>query len=284
MSEMRQFILCADDYAMTPGVSRGILALLDAERISAAGAMTNRPFWRAGAADFAAFSGSADLGLHFNLTCGAPLTAMPRFAPGGSLPKLGSVLLKGIAGQLPEAEIAAELSAQLDAFEDAMGRMPDFVDGHQHVHAMPGVRRAVAKVLAARYRQPRKPYLREAADGLGAILKRGVEVKKAALVAALSAPFGPQMRALGFVTNSGFSGYSDFNPEGDYAAAFARYLVAPGTHHLVMCHPGEVDEELAALDPATGSRPRERDFFLSERFLEICAASAMKPARLREPA
>ncbi len=42
---MTPFVLCADDYAMTPAVSRGILALLEAGRITATGAMTNRPSW-----------------------------------------------------------------------------------------------------------------------------------------------------------------------------------------------------------------------------------------------
>ena len=33
--EWRSFVLCADDFAMTPGVSKAILALLAAQRITA---------------------------------------------------------------------------------------------------------------------------------------------------------------------------------------------------------------------------------------------------------
>lgn len=275
------FVLTADDYAMTPGVSRGILRLLDAGRISAAGAMTNRPCWQEAARDFVSFAGKADLGLHLNLTCGAPLSAMPRFAPGGTLPKLGPVILRGIAGALPEGEVAAEIAAQIDAFEQAMGRAPDFIDGHQHVHAMPGVRRILSDVLTKRY-PGAKPYLRDAADGFGAIRARGRHGAKALIVAALARPFAPAMRAAGFSLNQGFSGYSAFDPEADYAADFETYLVRHGARHLVMCHPGEVDDALRALDPATDSRPNEIAFFLSDRFTEICDAAGMRPARFRD--
>ncbi|HUN11578.1 MAG TPA: ChbG/HpnK family deacetylase, partial [Rhabdaerophilum sp.] len=40
MPAPRPFVLCADDYGMTPAVSRGILRLIEAGRISATGAMT----------------------------------------------------------------------------------------------------------------------------------------------------------------------------------------------------------------------------------------------------
>jgi predicted glycoside hydrolase/deacetylase ChbG (UPF0249 family) len=46
-----------------------------------------------------------------------------------------------------------------------------------------------------------------------------------------------------------------------------------------MCHPGEVDEALRALDPATESRLNELAFFRSARFEEICDAAGMARAR-----
>lgn len=272
------FVLCADDFAMTPAVSRGILRLLEAGRITAAGAMTNRPAWAEGAREFRQFAGRADLGLHLNLTCGEALTGGAGFATNGALPRLAPLIARGFARHLPQAALEAEIAAQLDAFEQAMGRMPDFVDGHQHVHAMPGVRKALRAVLLARY-PGAKPYLRESADRFAAIRARRVEARKAMLVATLTRPFGPAMRAAGFRLNRGFSGFSDFDAEADYAARFRTYLTAPGPAHLVMCHPGEVDAELERLDPATGSRPREVDFLLSRAFLDTCAAAGLAPAR-----
>jgi chitin disaccharide deacetylase len=276
-----RFVLTADDYAMTPAVTRGILAVLEAGRISATGAMTNRPFWREAARALSAFEGRADLGVHVNLTCGAPLTGAAGLAVGGVLPKLGPLLLRGMAGLLPLAAIEAEIDAQLTAFEDAMGRMPDFIDGHQHVHTMPGVRRAFAAVLARRYPKE-KPYVRDAADSLAAIRARGQHGRKAVIVANLARPFGKRMGELGFALNQGFAGFSAFDPRQDYGADFPGYLVAPGKAHLVMCHPGEIDDELRALDPATDSRPKEVAYLLSDRFTEACAAADLRPVRFSE--
>jgi len=162
-----------------------------------------------------------------------------------------------------------------------MGRAPDFIDGHQHVHAMPGVRRAFARVVSARY-PGQKPYLRTSADSPARILARASEVKKALLVAGLTAPFGPDLRTKGFATNAGFSGYSAFNPREDYGAAFARYLKARGPRHLIMCHPGKIDDALRALDPVVETRLQERDFFLSTRFVDLCAESGARLARFPE--
>lgn len=281
MPAARSFVLCADDYAMTPAVSRGILTLLEAGRITATGAMTNRPHWREAARELRAFEGRADLGVHLNLTCGVALSGASGLAPNGALPKLGPLLANGLAGRLPLPAIEAEIDAQLAEFEDAMGRLPDFIDGHQHVHAMPGVRRALANVLVRRYPGP-KPYLRNAADRLAAIRARGQQRGKALVVASLARPFAARMRELGFELNQGFSGFSAFDPREDYGADFPCYLVAPGSRPMVMCHPGEVDDELRALDPATDSRPGEIAYFLSSRFIEACEAAGMRPARFAE--
>ena len=51
-------------------------------------------------------------------------------------------------GRLPRAALASELRAQRDAFTAAVGQPPDFIDGHQHVHHLPGVRDLVLDALA----------------------------------------------------------------------------------------------------------------------------------------
>ena len=73
---------------------------------------------------------------------------------------------------------------------------------------------------------------------------------------------------LGFEVNDGFSGFSDFDPAQDYALNFQRYLYSLGHRHLIMCHPGYVDEELKQLDPVTVTRAQELEFFLSPKFIE----------------
>jgi hypothetical protein len=273
------FTLIADDYAMTAGVSRGILRLLEQGRLSGAGAMTGMPAWKGWHSAFKGFAGERELGLHLNLTLGSPLTEMPFLAPAGRLPTIGQLAGLALSFRIPVDEVRAEIAAQIDAFEQAMDRRPDFIDGHQHAHGLPGVRRALLAELAERYPDDPRPWLRDAADRPGRILARGGERGKALAVAGLSAGFGTAAARAGFRTNDGFAGFSAFDPAADYGALFSGYLRSPGRAHLVMCHPGEVDDDLRALDPAVGSREVELAFLAGDEFSGAVAAAGLALGR-----
>jgi predicted glycoside hydrolase/deacetylase ChbG (UPF0249 family) len=272
------FALCADDFALSPAVTAGILEALAAGRLSATCAMTTQPGWPEAARAFRDLAPDADLGLHFNLTLGGPLAEMPRFAPSGAFPAMNSIVPAAWRGALPLDEIRAELRRQLDAFEDAHGAPPDFVDGHQHVQVLPGIAAALIAELSGRGLAG-KCWLRDSADRPGRIFARGRHWRKALTVAGLARGFRKKARGAGFAVNDGFSGFSDFDAGADYAADFASYLAAPGPAQLVMCHPGHVDAELARLDPVTASREAELDFLLSPRFLESLAAAEARLTR-----
>ena len=273
------FTLCADDYALSPAVSLGIREALAAGRLSATGAMTTRPSWPQAALELKALAVDADVGLHFNLTLGAPLTAMPQFAPEGQLPSIGTLMRLARQKALPEAEIRAELSAQLDAFVAPMGRAPDFLDGHQHVQILPGIRAWVIGELRKRNLAGRI-WLRDSADQTLRILMRASNLPKALGLAWLARGFAAEAARSGFATNVGFAGFSAFDPDSDYASAFERYLAAPGKTHLVMCHPGHIDAELAALDPVTKTREQELAFLLSDQFSQVMARRDARLVRL----
>ena len=176
-------------------------------------------------------------------------------------------------------EIRAEIDRQLDRFEAVMLRPPDFVDGHQHVQGLPGIRGALLDALEQRRLQGRC-WLRDSGDSLHRILLRGAQVKKALVVRGLAAGFRRAARRAGFATNNGFAGFSDFNPGHDYAAQFETYLRARGRRHLIMCHPGHVDEDLRALDPVTVTREQELAFLLSPRFAEMLERRGLRLGRL----
>ena len=71
MAKNKSITLCADDYALSHGVSAGILEALRAGRLSAVSVLTNGPRWPALGRDLARGEFDADIGLHFNLTLGA---------------------------------------------------------------------------------------------------------------------------------------------------------------------------------------------------------------------
>ncbi len=86
------FALCADDFALSPAVTAGILEALAAGRLTATSAMTTQAGWPAAARAFRDLAPDADLGLHFNLTLGGPLGEMPQFAPDGVFPAMNSIV------------------------------------------------------------------------------------------------------------------------------------------------------------------------------------------------
>jgi hypothetical protein len=73
---------------------------------------------------------------------------------------LRSLILDAYTRRLDRRSIRAEIRLQLNAFEAALGRAPDYIDGHQHVHQLPGVRAELLDELAARYRTDQQPWLR----------------------------------------------------------------------------------------------------------------------------
>ena len=260
-------ILCADDFAISEGVSAGIEALADERRLSATSALVTLPTWAAHSVRLARLRSQLALGLHLNLTLGAPLSAMPKLAPQGRLPALNGLIKRALLGRLDVAEIAREIDRQLDHFEQATGTTPDFVDGHQHAHVLPGVRTALLRVLQMRYPATtpdrRALLVRDPGDRVSAIVARGTEPVKALVIAALAIGFGGAVRRAGFATNSGFSGVSSFDEQRAFADELARFLSRPGARHLVMCHPGFPDAGLAALDPHTHRRRQEFDALMA---------------------
>lgn len=245
-------ILCADDYGISGAVSAAIEELAEAGRLSATSCMVTFPEWPVLARRLASLRGRIAIGLHLNLTVGAPLGEMPAFAPGGAFPVMSSVIGLALRGSIDAAEIERETARQLKAFTEAAGFAPDFLDGHQHVHALPRVRNGVLAALAG------LPLLvRDPSDDLARIIRRKMFAKKAMSVSTLAFGFAKSVRAGGFVVNDGFSGFSDFDPASPYARELEAAFTACGIRHLAMCHPGHVDAALATRDSVTARREEE---------------------------
>lgn len=274
---MKTVTLCADDYGLNDAVSRGIIELANAGRLSAVSCMSASPRWREHAAWLTPLRDRIDIGLHLTLTGLAPLGSMPRLAPDGILPELGKLLIDGVLHRLPRTEIAAELHRQMEAFIVQFGRAPDFIDGHQHVHLLPGVRETVFE-LWERYLMPDRGYLRSCHEPVMAIMRRGIEPAKALIISTLSARLTRQAHKRGVLINDSFRGVHDFSGHREPQQLFPQFLQGAGLRPLVMCHPGHAnggdDDELRDW------RPREFAYFLSEEFLSDLAAAGISLSRL----
>lgn len=274
-------LLCADDYGLSPGVSRGILDLAVAGRLSALSCITTGPTWSHDAAELQPSWGRADIGLHFCLTALPPLGPMPTLAPRGRLPGLGPLILAALAGRLPLAEIAAELERQFDSFVAATGRLPDFLDGHQHVHQLPGIRGLVLDLFRRRL-DPARHYVRNCYEPPGAILGRGVAPARALVLSALAYGFPAAAARAGVPCNDSFRGVHTFDPADDVAARFRRFLAGARGRVLVNCHPGLVDETLRSVDPVHAPREAEYHFLAGERFPPLLAELGLRLGRFAD--
>lgn len=273
---MQTVTLCADDYAFNAAVSRGIIDLAGAGRLSAISCMSVSRHWPEHARWLEPLRGRVDIGLHLTLTELAPLGSMPRLAPAGKFPALGPLLANALLHRLPAAEIAAELERQMARFIDHFGRAPDFIDGHQHVHLLPGVRDTTL-ALWQRFLQPDDGYLRSCHEPLGAILRRGVEPLKALIIAQLSARFARLAARRGAITNDSFRGVHGFSGAVAPTALFPRFLSGKGARPLVMCHPGRADGDGDAL---RHWRPQELAYLSSPQFLADLDAAGICLGRL----
>jgi hypothetical protein len=208
----------------------------------------------------------AAIGLHVTLT--GPFQPMSEgFKPlrhGRFLPYRQKMRMAMMRRLQPEL-LAIEIATQLTAFIDTFGHLPDFLDGHQHVHLMPQVREALLKVVAE---TAPNAWVRQCSRARGA---RRMRDPKALTLDVLSVGIRNAARRRGIATNPAFAGAYDFNSKTAFAKIFPRFLAGLPEGGLVMCHPGHVDAALKALDPLTHQREREFAYFSSDEFPRVLA-------------
>src|SRR5512133_4208043 len=147
---MKGLILCADDFAVNAGASRGIAKLAAMGRISATSVLVLSPRWEQDVALLQDLRGRIDVGLHLDWTSDFALAA-------GHGLSLGAAMRQAVFGGFDQTAACVVIERQLDAFEAQWQAPPDYVDGHQHVQQFAGIRQALVQVLSRRYAAGRGP-------------------------------------------------------------------------------------------------------------------------------
>lgn len=257
---MPKVVLCADDYGLSPGVSRGIRELLQIRRLTATSCMVVFPEFADDGPLLRPFLDQADVGLHFTLTADRPLS---------------SVLLRGWLRQLDRNAIRAELERQLDRFTAIMERPPAYIDGHQHVHLLPHVREAVAEAarrIGAYVRLTREP--------IGRAMLKGSSPRDSAYLSWASRPLARLAAAHNLRTNTGFRGVRTFTEQTAFRELFRAMIHGASNGTIVMCHPGHVDDTLKSRDAIRRQREEEFEYFASDDFPRDLEAAGLQLARL----
>lgn len=262
---VRTLMLCADDFGQTPGISSAIAQLAHAGRLSATACLTNGAHWRSQAPVLRSLPRAVQRGLHVNLTEGAPLSPELRRV-WTQFPTLPALIVQAHLRRLPQAAIAAEFEAQRAAFSEAAGQPPDFIDGHQHVHHLPGVR---DMLLVALGRMVTPPAVRSTARPLGV----GFGVKRFLIAHTGGVALQRLLARRRIRHNASLLGVYDFE-EVDYRALMQGWLAAlPAEGGLLFCHPGAADGHA---DPIASARVRELAYLGSAAFSDDLAAAEVQ--------
>lgn len=261
---VRVLAVCADDFGLSPGISQGIARLARAQRLNGISCLANAMHWRSGAPLLKDLPPGVDVGLHFNLTEGEPLSPdLRRVWP--RLPSLARLLAAAHLHALPQAEIAAEWSAQRSAFVDALNCEPAFVDGHQHVHHLPLVRNILLDGISGMHPTP-------AMRNTGRVLGPGFGFKRAVIAGTGGRRLQRALNERGVAHNAALLGVYDFSP-GTYRQWMRGWLAAvPREGALLFCHPGAVDASGIG-DAIAAARAPEATYLGSSEFADDLAAA-----------
>lgn len=265
----------ADDYGLAPGVSGRIRTLLHQGRLTGTTAMTVFPDWSDEGAALAEVPVDRELGVHLVLT---DHPGLHRTAP---WPPFSTLARQAWAGRIDLGAVRGEIEAQLDAFERAVGRAPDVIDGHHHAHQLPGIRDAV--VDAARRRLAPGGWVRTTADAPGRILARGVATGRALAFAAAGRGLAARLDRAHVRRNQGFIGAYGFDGGTPYDARVRRWLRRMVDGTVLMVHPGDPDAVLARRDALGAPRRREADYLAGPDWPDAVEASGAVLAPLRAP-
>jgi len=246
----RRVSVCADDFGANEAASLATLALARAGAISSASCMVHAPCVERYARELCALAPAVSAGLHLDLT---------EFAPLPIRASLRRWLARGfLMGNIDRVQVMAEIRRQLDCFQVLFGRAPAFVDGHCHVHQIPGIREPLLEELQRRYGR---------SVAVRSTRTRGAHGLKGRFIEDLG---GRSLHALieraALPANADFAGAYDLVSMSAFGRSMRSWLHGIATGGLIMCHP-----EL----------PRHEDAPANAREAEYCFLASPDWARLR---
>ena len=279
MSAGLKLIVNADDFGISEAVNRGIVEAFDGGIVTSTSLMATGDAFEH-AVELARARPGLAVGVHLVLTEHRPLIGAAAAASlvgrdGTFAPHLTQLLRKRLRGGVSLAEVRLELDAQIRRVREA-GIAISHVDGHQHVHVLPGIAAVVAELAAA--------------HGIGAVRYPAERVRGYMLRSLRHARRVAEQTALGLFCASSplkrlrrsddfvgfyFGGRLD---EANLATVLAE-LPAAGTVEL-MCHPG--DENMRPSGDWQYSWAAERDALTSPRIRELVAARGMQLVSYRD--
>ena len=259
-----RLVVNADDFGLSPAISRGILAA-HRDGIVTSTSLLGNAVELEDARTLLAGAPELGVGVHLTLVGGRPVSdpaTVPSLlaADGGFHARGGDLIAMWARGRVARTEVERELDAQVARIRDA-GIVVDHLDTHHHLgflpvvgqaveavarrHGIAGIRSAVERPTLAWATEPRRGFEAGLLTGLAWLTRRQLGARR----------HGPQ--SWGYVE----SGRLD---EVRILEIIGR--LGPGAHELI-CHPGQEDA-------AAGETPGRY-----QRIGEIAALTSVKVRR-----
>jgi predicted glycoside hydrolase/deacetylase ChbG (UPF0249 family) len=268
-TSMRTLTLCADDFGQSTDINQGILALLSLKRLAAVSVMSQGPAWALGAPALKEHQQTADIGLHLNLT--------HRFDSDTYVRPLAAWLVSAPLGWVDRQAVRDTFRQQIDLFVKHLGRLPDYLDGHQHVHAFAVIREIVVEVIAEYWQAQAKPWVR-APDQL---IDNGRVPFKAWVLRTATSGFTAHLDNAGLLYPAGFAGLYALTLAANFPERMAGWLRQLPTGTLIMVHPGERSSDISDIsDPIRDARYAELQHLQSLQFADRLQSAGVRLARL----
>ena len=255
--------ICSDDFGQNQSIDEGILKLVSLGRLQAVTVFTEGQGWALRASKLKAFESQIDIGIHLNLT--------EPFVGSEQKSSLNSLLLRSHLRLLNKEAIKNSFRQQIQLFKSQMNRLPDFLDGHQHVHAFPIINQALQEVIQEFWGENSPLYVRDSSK-LN-LQSDGFLLKKIILHIACRG-LTAKMNKIHVTTNSAFTGVYDFAPKANYANLVQGWLKSAANHTLMMCHPA--CNPKSDKDPLHEARVNEFNYLSSDAFLADCRQLGVK--------
>lgn len=142
-----RLIVHADDFGLSEAVNRGVLAAHENGIVTSTSIMAGGDAFTHAVA-LAKSRPSLDVGVHLTLTELRPVAdSVPSLVErdGRFAPHAARFALRYLRGAVALADVRAELAAQIRRVREH-GIAPTHLDGHQHVHVLPGIAGVVAEL------------------------------------------------------------------------------------------------------------------------------------------
>lgn len=146
IDSQKNFIISADDFGMSAETNEAIFSLARTGKIQRIAIVAKGNFTKEEIEEI------SKLGIEIDIHLTLPYTAESAVLPGKAVTKRFSLFLfRFVSGKISPSKMEEEWENQIEIFKEKIGRYPDGINSHEHIHFFPPYFKRIIR-LAKKYR------------------------------------------------------------------------------------------------------------------------------------